>query len=126
MKHQRITPEQASLAFAACAGLDPEGHETPERAALAGPCFELATDTGTLAYTLSAERGIVWIHAAAGRGQGMTAAGLAVIEQQARAAQCQRVGFQTVRRGLVRRARALGYEITREIGAGYVLEKAIQ
>jgi len=35
------------------------------------------------------------------------------------------VGFQTLRRGLVRRAKKHGYRITRQVGAGFVLEKAL-
>jgi hypothetical protein len=55
----------------------------------------------------------------------MTAEGLQMIEAQAVARGCRRVGFQTVRRGLVRRAMRRGYRITSETGAGFVLVKDI-
>lgn len=119
------TREQAARAFAACAGLDPEGMETPEGAAAAGECFELHTDTGALFLSVSFSDGVGWIHAAAGTGQGMTAEGLRAVECQAIARGCRKVGFQTVRRGLVQRAKKHGYRITRQVGAGFVLVKAL-
>ncbi len=120
-----VAREQAARAFAACAGLDPERIATPESAAASGECFKLDTDTGGLFVALSFADRIGWIHAAAGTGCGMTAAGLAAIERKALAEGCQVVGFQTVRRGLVRRAKKHGYRITRQVGAGFVLEKAL-
>jgi hypothetical protein len=122
-----VTPiprEQAARAFVAC-GPDPEGIATPESAAASGECFRLDTDTGSLMFALSFEDRVGWIHAAAGTGCGMTAAGLEAIERKARAEGCRLVGFQTLRRGLVRRARKHGYRITRQVGAGFILEKAL-
>ncbi len=118
------TREQAARAFAACAGLDPEGQETPEGAAAAGECFELRTAAGVLHLSVSFGEGVAWIHAAAGVGQGMTAEGLQAVERTARARGCGLVGFQTMRRGLVQRAKKQGYRITRQVGAGFVLVKA--
>ncbi|CDN87490.1 hypothetical protein [Hydrogenophaga intermedia] len=120
------TRDQAAQAFALCAGLDPEGVETPEGAAAAGECFELCTACGRLFLSVSFVDGVGWIHAAAGQGQGMTAEGLHAVECQALARGCRLVGFQTVRRGLVRRAKKHGYRITRTVGAGFVLVKAIK
>lgn len=120
-----ITPKQAAEEFAACLGLDAEGQATPESAANAGVCFKLSTDNGRLTYSIGIDRGMCWIHGAAGTGQDMTRAGFAVIEAQAAAVGCRAVGFQTVRRGLVRKARALGYQIKAEIGRGFVLEKSM-
>lgn len=118
-----ITPEQAANDFAACLGDDPEGQATPQSAAHAGVCFKLETDQGRLTYAIGIEGGVCWIHGAAGTGKTMTETGLAVIEAQAAAVGCKAVGFQTLRRGLVRKARALGYKIKAEIGRGFVLEK---
>lgn len=121
-----VAREQAARAFAACAGLDPERTATPESAAASGECFRLDTETGQLFFALEFGGGVGWIHAAAGTGCGMTAAGLAAIERKAAAEGCRVVGFQTVRRGLVRRAKKHGYRITRQVGAGFVLEKALK
>ena len=120
-----VAREQAARAFAACAGLDPEQNATPESAAASGECFRLDMDTGQVFFALEFAGPVGWIHAAAGNGGGMTAAALAAIERKALAEGCQVVGFQTVRRGLVRRAKKHGYRITRQVGAGFVLEKAL-
>jgi hypothetical protein len=122
----RISAGQAARAFASCVGLDPQGRATPDSAASAGESFALDTPSGRLIYTLSMDAGGCWIHGAAGTGSGLTAAGLACIEAQARAAGCTRVAFQTVRRGLVRQAQRLGYRIACPIGRGHILEKSIQ
>lgn len=118
------TRERAARAFVAC-GPDPEGLVTPEAAAAAGECFEITTDTGTLILSVSFSDAVGWINAAAGTGQGMTAEGLRAVECQALARGCRKVGFQTMRRGLVQRAKKHGYRITRQVGAGFVLVKAL-
>ena len=120
-----IPREQAARAFAACAGLDPQGSATPESAAASGECFRLETDTGALFFALQCADRTAWIHAAAGTGTGMTAAGFRAIELHARYAGCAVVSFQTVRRGLVRKAKKHGYRIARQVGGGFVLEKVI-
>ena len=120
-----VTVAQAARAYAACVGLDPEGRATPEGAARAGDSFSLATGTGEVTYTLIFEGGCCWVSAAAGSGSGMTETGLRVIERQAVAKGCKRVGFQTLRRGLVRRARSIGYGVTGSVGRGVILEKQI-
>ncbi len=125
MTPQRITAPEAARAFAACAGLDPQGQATPESVAHAGQCFTLAAPRGLLSYCVSFTAGVCWVHGAAGEGAGLTECGLAVIESQARAQGCGVVGFQTMRRGLVRRAKRCGYAVTREIGQGFILEKGI-
>ncbi|HEY0955915.1 MAG TPA: hypothetical protein VGE36_14220 [Roseateles sp.] len=120
-----ITASAAALAYAACVGLDPEGRATPDSAARAGESFSLETGTGRLACTLIFEGGCCWISAAAGTGTGMALAGLRAIEGAAIAKGCKRVGFQTIRRGLVRRAKSIGYGITRSVGRGVILEKQL-
>lgn len=125
LRLRRASHAEAARAFAACQGLDPQGTATPESAASAGECFQLEADTGTLVYSVSAKAGRCWIHGAAGQGEGMTEAGLAVIEAQAEAAGCYCVEFQTMRRGLVKKARARGYHITRAVGRGFILGKTL-
>lgn len=116
---------QAEAARAFVGLVDPEGIATPASAAKSGECFRLEAETGALRYAVSFGHGAAWITGAAGQGQGMTAEGLRMIEAQALARGCRRVGFQTVRRGLVRRAIRQGYRITSETGAGFVLVKDI-
>lgn len=119
----QVHPAAAAQAYAAHVHLDPEGIATPESLAAAGPSFGIETEQGRTVFTLSAAGGVCWIHAAAGTGYGMTAPGFAVIEQIAARAGCRRVEFQTLRRGLVRRARRLGYHITGQVGHGHILSK---
>lgn len=72
-------------------------------------------------YALRVAGSELWIQAAGGAaGIDLTKFGLASIEQQAIAAGLGSVGFQTRRRGLVRKAIAAGYQID-----GYILRKKI-
>lgn len=122
----QVDPAQAARAYAAHVHLDPQALATPESLAAAGPSFGIQTQDGATVFTLSAAGGECWVHAAAGTGYGMTAPTFAIIEQIAARAGCNRVAFQTVRRGLVRRARRLGYQIAGEIGRGHILRKNLQ
>lgn len=119
----RVEPAAAAQAYAAHVHLDPEGIATPDSLAASGPSFAVQTDSGQTVFTLGAIGGDCWIHAAAGSGYGMTAPTFAVIEQIAARAGCVSVSFQTMRRGLVRRARRLGYQIAGQIGSGHILSK---
>lgn len=125
MKPKPISRDHAARAFEVCAGMDPQGVATPQSVAGAGQCFALEAPTGRVVYALELRQGgAAWIHAAAGQGGGMTAAGLEAVEQQARAAGCAWVGFQTMRRGLVKLAQARGYAVDK-IGGGYRLQRSI-
>lgn len=126
MNLRAIGQAEAARAFMACAGLDPEGIETPEAAALRGRCFRLDTDTGRLVLSVGPSDGALWCYAAAGDGHGMTAAGLECLEWIAQQCGLGLVGFQTMRRGLIKQARARGYLVTDEIGRGVVMKKVIQ
>ena len=89
-----------------------------------GQCFVVGGDTGQVAaYVLQAQGPELWVMAAAGGEQGtcVTTALTALIEAQARAHGFASVGFQTKRRGLVRKAEKLGYEV-----AGYIMRKKIK
>lgn len=121
----RVTAAEAAQSFAVLQGMDPAGQSAPEGAARAGECYRLQAGPGSLVYAVSFTDGTAWIHAAAGQGQGMTAEGLAMIEAQAIVRGCRRVGFQTIRRGLVRRAMRQGYRITSNVGTGFVLVKEL-
>lgn len=95
--------------------------EGPEQLAEGGECFRLTTASGEGVFVLSRAGDVLWI-AGAGScgGEGLTEAGLAAIERAARGQGCSAVGFQTVRRGLVRRAERAGYEVV-----GYLMKKAV-
>lgn len=121
----QVDPHAAAQAYAAHAHLDPEGIATPESLAAAGPSFGIQTDTGCSVFTLRTDGAECWVQAAAGSGYGMTAPTFAIIEAIATRAGCKRVAFQTVRRGLVRRARRLGYQIAGPIGRGHILRKEL-
>lgn len=120
-----VSRAQAHRDFQVCAGLDPEGLDQHLAAAWRGECYQLRTGTGVLTYSASPDGPVYWIHAAAGTGNDMTRRGLAAIEYQARQFGCSLVGFQTMRRGLIRQAKALGYLVTDQVGNGFKLHKAI-
>lgn len=120
-----VQPDEAAQLYAPLVGLDPERSATPESIVAAGPSFRIESAAGQLVFTVSAKAGRCWIHAARGSGRGMTEVGLNVIEQLAKEAGCSAVGFQTVRRGLLKKAQRLGYRIAGQIEAGHILEKSI-
>lgn len=123
---EHADPKEASLAFLHCKGLDCEGKVCHLDAAQRGQCFKLTGPTGCLFYSVfKTEANALWIYAASGKGKGLTQAGLYVIELQAKAAGCVAVAFQTVRRGLIAKARAMGYQVTEPVGRGFILSKAI-
>lgn len=122
---RRITKDEAAHAFKACAGLDPQGKQTPEGAAQAGECFAVAGKGGVVALSVAFRGGVAWIQAAAGGGDRMAGPTLDTIERMARANDCFVIAFQTMREGLKRVATGRGYEIVDTIGAGWKLEKQI-
>ena len=121
---QEVSREVAAAALAPVVRSDPDGLATPESVAAAGVPLRLDVDGGHATMVL-ARRGPgarqLWIEGAVGGGDAdMTAIGLQFIEDTARQAGCAEVAFQTSRRGLVRKAARLGYEVR-----GYILRKAI-
>lgn len=122
---QAIPQHLAAQAFAAAGVTDPEGTATPESMARAGKCFRLDVPHGSLVISVGEEGGALWCYAAAGEGQRMYLAADAALTRIARLSGCARVGFQTLRPGLVRRAKSLGYTVTGVKGAGFEMQKAI-
>lgn len=89
-------------------------------------CWQLDTGAGRIVYALRQVDALLWIDAAAGATTSpKLAALLATIERRAAELGTVAVGFQTVRRGLVRAAKRLGYEIKTTLADGWVLGKAI-
>lgn len=81
--------------------------------------FILDGSDSQMAYAVIPQGQELWIQAGAGRGAvDLTELGLASIEMQA--VGFKSVGFQTRRRGLVKKAIALGYQID-----GYILRKKL-
>lgn len=130
MKIEPIPAAEAWRAFQACHGLDPEGQATPQSVVSAGVCLRVTRDDGAAAVvSLSASHeGVLWVHAAAGGDASRSICPdlVQAFDKIARQSGCWAVGFQTMRRGLLRRVRPLGYLVTDTIGAGWVLKKAIQ
>lgn len=120
---QPVDPRTAAEAFERLGVTDPEGLATPQSMAAAGQCFRLQNAKGQLFMSLGNERGVMWAYAVAGQGSGLYLDADAALCRIARLAGFQRVGFQTRRRGLVRRALSLGYRVTGPKGAGFALEK---
>lgn len=128
MRLEAITREQAARAYA-CAvhpGLDPDGIATPDAIAGAGQSFRLTGPRGQVAYTVGIVQRELWVYAAAGTGQGMTLATLRTLEAQAARNGCDSVGFQTVRRGLIRYAKRAGFGVEKHPVRGYIMRKTKQ
>lgn len=122
----RIGRREAAQAFQACAGLDPQGLETPESAAKAGECYAADSESGRVAFSVVFADGGAWIVAAAGGGTcAMARSTLDAIEGMARKRGCTWVGFQTMRRGLLRIATRHGYQAKAQFRRGFVLRKSL-
>lgn len=84
--------------------------------------YILQGDGGKLALALMPIARELWVQAAGGLGNSdLTRAGLEHTEERAAAGGFQSVGFQTRRKGLVKKAQAQGYQID-----GYILRKKIK
>ena len=126
LKVESADPEQARCAFKKCAGRDVYGLPSHLDATERGQCFKISGHCGQLFYSVfKNEANQLWIYAASGAGKGLTEAGFSVMEMQAKAAGCVAVAFQTVRRGLIAKAKKLGYQITAPVGSGFILTKAV-
>lgn len=114
-----IEPDHAARVMRGAGLVDPAGIATPETIAAKGHAFELTTAGGTGVFVVEKRGNQLWVHGAGATGAThLTADGLGVIEAIAKQAGCDRVAFQTARRGLVRLAAKQGYRVT-----GFILEK---
>lgn len=120
-----LDKHQAARAFEPIVHLDPERKTTAAGAAMAGHCFAVAGPGGVVAVSVDFGGGVAWVVAAAGGGGGMASDTLGALEHLARRAGFHTVGFQTLRRGLVRVAQRRGYINTGTIGAGIRMEKKL-
>lgn len=106
--------------------VDPLGQATVQSAVRGCSCWRLSSPAGSVVFALSVRDGRAWVHAAAGRtSASMTRATFDAIEAVARGAGATWLGFQTARRGLVRRARASGFLLTQRALPGFAMEKTL-
>lgn len=118
-KVEPLAPDQAAEHYQGIT--DPAGQATPESVTSCGQSFELTTKAGRLVFTVTQKQDCLWIEGAAGNGaDDMTAHGLAFIENMAKVAGLDSVGFQTARPGLARKAVKQGYTV-----AGWILKKVV-
>ena len=94
-----------------------------------GAAYQVFNQRGDVvaAFLVEASNGALWVTAAAGRAPDNLVAILSgFVEHQARECRLSGVGFRTERRGLVRKARAIGYQVTRQEGNEYFMRKTLQ
>lgn len=117
-----ITEAEALQDLQATTRNDPTGLATHESLAASGQAFELEAGGGGGLFVVSRRGSMLWVHAAHGgdSADDLTELGLELIEEMARRAGCDTVGFQTARRGLVRKTERLGYE-----PAGWIMKKRV-
>lgn len=118
---QKIEPGRAAAVLEAAAMSDPAKRSTPASIAESGECFQLTADGSEGVFVLQRKGAGLWISGAgAVQSKGLTGTGLQVIEQIAKQSDCQTVGFQTARPGLVRLAKKQGFKVV-----GVIMEKSI-
>lgn len=117
----QVSQERAAQAFSVTPVPDPCGTSTPESLAAAGHPFEMRAAGGSAVFVVRKDGPLLWIQAAAGAAaDDLTQMGLELIEEMARKSGCSHVGFQTARRGLVRKASRRGYQVH-----GWIVKKEV-
>lgn len=118
---QKISTSEAASFLGRHRLIDPQGAETLAGALHGAACFAVEDESGKAVFAAKLHGGKLWISAAAGGGKAAVFDSLeSAIVQLAKAAKAESIGFQTARRGLVKKAKGAGYIVT-----GYILEKAI-
>ncbi len=127
---QKITEADACTYLAGFRFIDPHGQPVAEVPVTGGSCFRLQTPAGEAVYVVRLVGSRLWVSAAAGKTVASICPALALmLQEHARQCGALSVGFQTARRGLVRRAQAQGFKVIKIIKAGalvtgYVMEGA--
>jgi hypothetical protein len=123
---EQISREHAACMFQAARVTDPEGLQSAASMA-EGQCVRVRAACGAAAVSYELQPGRLWCIAVAAEGQGADRVRVcdAVLSLIAKRHSLRRLGFQTGRRGLVRRCKALGYIVTGRAGRGWILEKVI-
>lgn len=118
---ERIEQGRAAAVLEAAAMPDPARQSTPASIAGSGECFRLTADGSEGVFVLQRKGAGLWVSGAgAVQSKGLTGTGLQVVEQIAKQSDCQTVGFQTGRPGLVKLARKQGYRVV-----GFIMEKSV-
>lgn len=100
---------------------DPARLSTPDSIAENGDCFSLEVGGHSGVFVVRKKGGQLWVSGAAAlASKGLAAAGLDVMQAIAAQTDCDTVGFQTARPGLVRIAKKQGFAVV-----GFILEKRI-
>lgn len=121
----RLQPDLAAALLVGIESRDPVGRMTREQLphkAAAGVCVAATTEDGAgqVVYVVRVENGVAWVDFAKGHGPADWTAILGpVIEAQTKGV--RRVAFQTMRPGLVRKAKKQGYRV-----CGWILAKDMQ
>lgn len=118
---QKITAEEAVPVLQAAGVGRVDGFHTPAGVAGEGVPFKLSTSDGVAVGVLEKRGSELWVRGFGGVGcKGVTPVAMEIAEGMARHADCQTVGFQTFRPGLVKLAKKNGYRVT-----GYIMEKSV-
>lgn len=121
-----VCADDAAHVFRHCEGMDPEGIATPRLMADVGRCFRVDAQGGAVYLSYGLRDGALWCYAAASEGgHGLADVALKATEDIARMTGCRAAMFQTLRRGLVRRAQRQGWHCVRPIGTGWIMEKQV-
>lgn len=101
--------------------VDPARMATPDDIANGGECFRLQCGADSGVFVVKKKGSQLWVSGAAAlASHGLAKVGMQAMDVIAAQSNCQTIGFQTSRRGLVRLAKKQGYKI-----AGFILEKRI-
>lgn len=117
----QVSRAQASAMLAAAQVVDPARMSSHDDIASAGECFSLSHAGSSCVFVVRKKDRHLWVSGAAAiASKGLAKVGMQALDALAAQAQCQTIGFQTARAGLVKLAKKNGYRIT-----GFILEKRI-
>lgn len=121
-KIEQVGKKEAAALMKAARLSDPARLSTPETIAENGECFSLEANGHKGIFVVRKKGGQLWVSGAAAlASKGLAAVGLEAMEAIAQQSECQSIGFQTSRKGLVRIAKKKGFSIV-----GFILEKQIK
>ena len=118
---EKVSRAQASALMKRAQLVDPARMSTPDEIANNGECFSLTCGQDSGVFVVKKKGAQLWISGAAALAtRGLAKVGMQAMDAIAEQSNCQTIGFQTSRAGLVRLAKKQGYKI-----AGFILEKRI-
>lgn len=116
-----LTEAEAVEALKSTRRIDPTGAATAESLAAAGQAFEIEAGGGGGVFVVCKRGRLLWIETAHGRAaDDLTELGFQLVEEMARQAGCDEIGFQTARAGLVRKSERYGFE-----QGGWIMKKKV-